>query len=563
MRRSLYWFLVILWFCALSCARQSAPTGGPKDTIPPVLTKSYPAQNQTNVKGQEVELTFSEMIALANPKEQIIIAPTTTNTYEVTNRNNRVILKFEKPLEDSSTYSINFRDAVHDVTEKNPVENLQLAFSTGTYIDSLTISGKVEVLQTGSIPKEATVAIFPVNDTLSIFKHKPQYLTKSNKEGKFILRNLKPGSYIIYAIEDKNRNLVADSRTESYAFLSTPITLSSNVDELTLPLIRLDARPLKITNTRPYNTYFNIKTTKNLDTYSITSTDTIVSTFGEDQANIKIFNTFNADSTLVHLQASDSIGNKLDSSFYVKFLTREVTPEKFSTSIEDASVLVHRGTFSASFRFNKPVALRNADSLFFQIDSLTKVQLSDANFQWSPRKTELHITKKLDTSPYQKPSLAQKGIREKAIKDPTNSPSKTFINKLISGKGTFISIDNDSSPSISRDVKPQQLEDLASITLTVETTAPNYIAQLLTSEYKLIKTSTESKKTIRWDDLQPGNYRIRLIIDENKNGRWDPGNYNLKQQPEPIIHLIRPEAKPPNTLFIRANWDVDDVLIKY
>src|SRR5688572_7514572 len=115
MRNSLYWSLALLWLTALSCARQSAPTGGPKDTIPPVLDESVPAQNQINFKGQSIELSFSEMIALANPKEQIIIAPATSNTYEITNRNNRVIIKFDKPLQDSVTYSINFRDAVHDV----------------------------------------------------------------------------------------------------------------------------------------------------------------------------------------------------------------------------------------------------------------------------------------------------------------------------------------------------------------------------------------------------------------------------------------------------------------
>lgn len=563
MSKFLHWILIVLCLTSLSCARQSAPTGGPKDTIPPVLTKSFPAQNQINVDDRTIELTFSEMVALANPKEQIIIAPTTSNTYEITNRNNRVIIKFEEPLKDSVTYSINFRDAVQDVTEKNPVENLQLAFSTGTYIDSLTISGRVENLLTGTVPKEATIAIFPLNDTLSIFKHKPSYLTKSDKEGKFILRNLKPGNYTLHAIEDRNKNLVVDSRAESYAFLATPIELKENQAGLTLPLVRLDARPLKLTNMRPYNTYFNIKTSKNLNSYTITSTDTVMSAYGEDHANIRVYNTFDSDSTLIKFHATDSIGNTIDSSFFIKFITREVTPEKFSMSIEDASILIHRGTFKATLNFNKPVIFHNPDSLFFQIDSLTKLPLGDAQFAWDTENNDVTITKKIDTTPYQSAAGTQKGSRDKTTKtDAPKTPPKTFINQLISGKAAFISIDNDTSISVTKDIKPQRLEDLGSLTLQIETSEPHFIAEILTPEYKTLRATANTKK-VTWQDLAPGNYRIRLIIDKNNNGKWDPGNYVLRQEPEPIIYLVRPKAKPENTVFIRANWDVDDILINY
>src|SRR5690349_9935646 len=141
--RNSHWLIVLFFLIIGACAKQVAPTGGPKDTIPPVLKSSTPARNQINFKGNTIELEFSEMVMLTNPKEQIIIAPTTTNEYDITNKNRRVIIKFEEDLKDSSTYSINFREAIKDVTEKNPAENLQLAFSTGTYIDSLSIKGNV------------------------------------------------------------------------------------------------------------------------------------------------------------------------------------------------------------------------------------------------------------------------------------------------------------------------------------------------------------------------------------------------------------------------------------
>lgn len=563
MNKNYSWILLTIWLTAFSCARQSAPTGGPKDTIPPVLIKSSPKQNEINYKGNTIELTFSEMIMLANPKEQIIIAPTTSNNYEVTNRNNRVIIKFDEPLQDSATYSINFRDAVQDVTEKNPAVNLQLAFSTGTYIDSLTISGQVQSLLTGTPPKEATVALFPLRDTLSIFKHKPQYLTKTNKEGKFILRNLKPGTYSLYAIEDKNRNLIADSRSESYAFLASPISLTKDTSGINLQLVRLDARPLKLTSSRPYNTYFNIKTSKNLANYTLTSSDTVIASYGEDHANIRIYDTFTADSASVRLIATDSIGNKIDSTLYVKFLTREVTPEKFSLSVDDVILLPHRGTFEATLNFNKPVILLRPDSLYFQIDSLNKFSLADADFNWNPQTSDVIIHKKFDPAPYRHAQNEKKASRDRTVKaDGPKTPQPTFINKLTIGKSAFISIDKDTSASVTKDVKPQQLEDLGSLTIQIETAEQYFFTELLTTDYKILRTTRNSKK-VRWEDIPPGNYRIRLIIDKNNNGKWDPGNYFAKQESEPIIHLIRPQTKPENTIVIRANWDVDDILIKY
>ena len=133
----------------LSCAKQSAPTGGPKDSIPPIMVRSFPKQKQLNFKEKKITLEFNEAIQILNPREQLIITPTVGKDYKATANKKEVTIQFEDDFKDSTTYTINFREAVSDLTEKNAAKNLQLAFSTGPYIDSLIIEGNVYDLLKG------------------------------------------------------------------------------------------------------------------------------------------------------------------------------------------------------------------------------------------------------------------------------------------------------------------------------------------------------------------------------------------------------------------------------
>src|SRR5690349_709913 len=309
-RKILYLSLYFL-FLLSSCAKQTAPTGGPQDTIPPILVKAYPQKQQTNFQNKKIELIFDEVIQLANPKEQIMIIPDVNKEYDITSSKKKVVLEFKNKLTDSTTYSINFRDAIQDITEKNPAVNLKVAFSTGNYIDSLSISGNaIDPLHAKDL-KEITIALYQP-DTFNIFKHKPVYLTQTDAKGNFKIENLKPGTYHIYGIEDRNRNLIADSKNESYGVLSIPIDLRENKSRISIPLIRLDSRPLKLISSRPYNTYFTIKTAKNLTHYKVTpeTDDIVISSFAEDQSVIKIYNTLEGrDSLKIQFHALDSIDN--------------------------------------------------------------------------------------------------------------------------------------------------------------------------------------------------------------------------------------------------------------
>ena len=559
-----HWILYTIFF--LGCARQTTPTGGPKDTIPPTLTSSIPKQGQVNFKGKTIELTFSETIILNNPKEQLLITPTLGKDFTFKTKKNQVILTLEEDLEDSTTYAINFRDAVQDITEKNPAKMLKLAFSTGTYLDSLSIEGTAYDLLKNVDSKEATVALYQL-DTFDIFKHKPIYVTKSDSKGKFKIENLKPGTYFVYGMEDKNKNLLADSKSEAYGFLRDSIQLTKNIRDVRLPFIHLDARPLKLTSARPYGTYFNIKTAKNLTSFKITTSEDehIISSFAEDQANIRVYNTFEGkDSVSAYFRGRDSLNNFIDTTLYVKFSKRDVKPENFELTLSRFNVIGPKALIHGHIKFTKPVLKVNFDSIFYSIDSTQRISFTKQDLRWDSLRNLLTLEKSFDKNLLPKdpsPETAAGPPKRPQKTPPGKAPIKSSVdNQLYLGKGAFISIELDSSKKMSERLPPSKLEDTGIILVEIQTKATNFFVELLTKDFQLLDIKRNTKK-FNFEDLKPADYQIRLVIDNDNNGKWSPGNFFLRQEPEPIIFYKNEKGVP--AVNLKANWELGPLLIKH
>lgn len=569
--KHLHWLVYILF--TISCARQTTPTGGPKDSIPPKLILSRPVHEQVNFNGQQVELTFDEALLLNNAKEQIIITPAVGKDFDALVKKNKAVITFKNPLLPNTTYSINFRDAIQDITEKNPVTNLRIAFSTGPYIDSLSIDGNVVNLLEAKEIKDATVALYE-SDTFNIFKHKPSYLTKTNDKGNFQISNLKPGIYYIYALQDNNRNLITDSKSEAYAFKSLPIHLDSNVHNSSLSLVRLDARPLKLTSARPAATYFNIKCSKNLQRYTLKALEgtTPISAFGADHENIRVYNNLEIEDSIgVHFHGEDSLLNKIDTSFYVKFAKRTIKPEAFDATNNGFYISAITGTLHGSFTFNKPITSINTDSIYYSIDSLQRIHVTQADISYDTSNNVLTIHKTVDKALLIKKEVPKnKQNKPTAIKpsEPPKSkvpttkklaPPKLVVNQLIIGKAAFVSVEADSSKGLSETLTPLTLETTGMLHVEVKTKEPNYIVDLI-SKGHIFQSKINTPK-ITFVDLPPGDYQIRLTIDKNKDGKWSPGNYYKKEEPEPII-FYRTE-KGVNVTNLRANYEIGPLLITF
>jgi uncharacterized protein (DUF2141 family) len=550
-------------FILSACARQTTPTGGPKDSIPPKLEDSNPKNGQVNFKGKTVELVFSEDVILNNPREQLIITPDIGKMPDVKTKKDKVIITLDNDLNDSTTYSINFREAVQDITEKNPATNLRLAFSTGTYIDSLTIEGNIYDLLKAKESKDATVALYQ-SDTFNIFKHRPVYLTKTDAKGNFKLENLKPGTYYIYAIEDKNKNLIVDSKTESYGFLTKPIELVKNIAKIKIPLVRLDSRPLKLTSARPYGTYFNIKTTKSLTDFKISTNerDVTIASFGEDPTNIKLYNTFtDKDSIAIHFHATDSIDNKIDTTLYAKYTDRDTKPEAFNVAKNSFEVIASKGIVRGSINFSKPLSKINFDSIYYRIDSLKIIKISEQDIGWDSLRNVLTIQKTFDKNLLIKEKAPQSNeVKSIAVKKDQKKPSKPPLahNSLYLGQAAFISVELDSSKRISEESLPLKLENTGVITVQIAIKSDHFLVQLLTKDYQVI-TQQQNKRKISFEDLKPGDYQLRLIIDANNDGTWNTGNFFKREEPEDI--KFYKNEKVNSIINLKANWELGPLLI--
>lgn len=527
----------------IRCANQTSPTGGPQDKKPPALLESSPKNNEKNFKAKTFELAFDEYVKLKNANEEVLITPSLGKKSKIVAKKNKVLIIPEKPLEENTTYTINFRDAVQDLNEGNPAYNLRLAFSTGPEIDSLQIFGSVNELFKEQIPEKITVALYKP-DTFNIFNHTPVYFTRTDTKGKFSITNLKAGEYYIYAFEDKSRNLKVDSKSEKFGFRTQQIILDGKKqDSIKLSLIRIDARPLKITSIRNTDRQSKIKFNKTIDSIHLTAKDyDLIYQYANTQEEILIFNPPKKDSVQVKIFAMDSVGNKLDTISYIKINNTKLPKEKFTMQLFEPFYDVEKQQATIEGTFNKPLDGFTLDSLFIQLDTTEFVTIDKKDISIDPVKHKLKITKTF------KP-LAAKDEKSKA-------PQSIFI----AGKGSFISIEGDTSKSVVSNIKILKEDQMGALSISVTTATPHYILELMNSKGTVIKALRNPKNYV-FKNLVPEEYKIRMIIDTNNNGKWDVGNFEKELEPEPVF-LYKTIDKKYGTP-VRANWEVGPLNIKF
>lgn len=534
-----YTNLVIIFLALWACARQTSPNGGPKDLTPPTLTRSSPKNNEINFKGKTITLTFDEPIKLKDPKEEIIIAPSPGKEINFTAKQNRITIELKSPLKDSTTYSMTFREGIQDITESNPTDDLKLAFSTGPTIDSLHITGRITDALIEKIPQKITVAIFQ-SDTFDIFKHSPVYFTKTDKQGRFILNNLKPGSYRIYAFEDKNKNLKLETKTEKFGFTPGHLQLDANNDSLQIALVSLDSRPIRLSNIRHSEKISRVKFNKFLTAYSAKPQGQyLLNTFGDDQSEIKFYHSDMADSIPVDLEVTDSLNQTLDTLIYIKKGTGGTVPEKFKLTIDQAALDLETSSFKAVLNMNKPLRQISYDTIFLQIDSVTQIPLLKSDLHYDTTFNQITATRSID---------------------PTVMSSMPSAINFYIGDGTFISIDGDTTKHAQKFITKQATEESAILFLEIQTQKKYYLVQLLTPDYKIVAMSANIPN-ITFKNITPGEYKIRIIEDDNNNSKWDPGNILKDIPPERTFFYRNNDGKFQFPL--RANWEVGPYQINF
>lgn len=529
-------FPALIWILH-SCATPTAPQGGPRDETPPQIVAEESTPNlQTNFEKQTIAITFDEWVTLEKVQDEVIISPPlpVDPEYKLKRRTVQVIFADTVQLRENVTYTINFGESVKDLNEKNPAEDLRFVFSTGPYIDSLSISGKVVDIQTGEPVDDV---LFMLYDNLAdsvVYTQRPFYFGKTGEDGSFEINNIREGSYKGFALKDiagGQKYIYEPTRGESIAFPEVLITISADTAE-TLDLKIFQETQRLIANELDTSQLGKVKLIFNQPIYDLElAYENIVDTpLIRQQADSLIF--WYTQTTPWTLYVNQ------DTSFRDTFSIR--TGRRAQLLQQDSMATMRNvaanqniipGT-PPTLRYNHPIAGIDTSLITLYVDTLRQavrpdVQVDPADFQ------QLLIDFNWrENIPYELEILpgAVSDIFGLATSD---TIKVNYTLDAVSRYGNVV----------------LSLSDLD--------TTEQYLVQLLTKDLKQVLITDEvfgvETYETTWPTIKPGDYTLRVITDWNGNGRWDTGMYDQGLQPEPIY--LRPLEK------LRANWDLDATVI--
>ena len=531
--------LLLTAFLAQRCANAVAPTGGPKDTTPPVVVAAVPENQSTHFIGKKIEITFDEFITLENANQNVMISPPLKEKLDIKLKNKTVVVKFKENLVPNTTYTINFGSAIKDLHEGNPFKDYVYSFSTGDHIDTLSITGKVVDAETMKPIENVYVGLYAADrdnlDSLPMTTA-PNYISKTDKEGQFSLNGLADKSYLVFALKDANANLCFDLPNESAAFLDTLVTPSdSTLKPITLRMFtEVDSTQVllekKLIEEGLLRFVFRhpAKDAVIMTPEMLPDTFNLVTTHSAAYDTVWWYFTPNVKDSLWVQVKYDTVIN--DSSRYsLKFKdkkgrNKKPEPLKVKNNLIGRGALVHDDTLTLTF--SEPIvryAMR--DSAVFKCDTLVFYD-----------------------------TLAFEPADEQGMKYRLVNPVAADVSYHIEiPDSVFFGIRNRTNEAIKLDFHVVNDDEYGNIYITVMPPKgmKQVVVQLTNESGKVVKEQVITKNSeVMFDYLMPAKYKLRAILDADGNGKWSTGNYHRHTLPETIIDYI-------NVLDLKAGWDID------
>lgn len=543
---------LLLASVAFACARQGAPTGGPKDLDPPKLDSLASTPNYSiRFTPKRIELRFTEWIVLDNPANLIVISPPLAKRHKVTLKGKTVYFDFPtgEVLRPNTTYTINFGKSVKDLHEGNAAADLRFIFSTGDFIDSLIVTGRVVDGYTSEPVDNVTVMLYDVLTDSVIRQERPYYFSRTDESGQFSIENMKPGRYKAVAIEDADQNLKWAGESERIAFLDSFLTvLDSQKNLLSLRLFG-EHKAFRLVD-RNETRYGQVKLvyTDRPDSVRIRA----------DQPDMPLLTEISKDTLLVWYDLVDSIPWQLIANrdtVLVRVLNRndflkknrilfaeDIVPGGGGTrrgqpaavpvvrTLPPPTTVLQSQTKPADLSFKTPVVRYDTSRWILTVDSLRNY-----NFTVVP----------------------DSFLRRKLLLDVRWAPGKTYGLTLLPGAVTdFFGTGN--ADTLQRSFSIPTEKQLGGLNLRIQDLKPGrrYVVQLqngsaIDSERSFVADSTSTR--LKYTALPTATYTVVLIEDSNNNGRWDSGDYYGHRQPEPVF-IKKLEA-------LRPNWEVEATIL--
>ncbi len=573
--------LLLMAFFAQQCANAVAPTGGPKDNTPPRVVEAVPVNQSINFSGKKIEITFDEYITLENANQNVLISPPLSEKPDIKLKNKTVVVKFKENLAPNTTYTINFGSAIKDLHEGNLFKDYVYSFSTGDHIDTLAIAGKVLDAADKKPVENAYVGLYAGDrdnlDSLPMTVA-PNYITKTDKEGNFLLAGLADKKYLVFAIKDVNSNLYFDQPNEEVAFLDTLVQASCLQKPVPPALDTMANDSL----TMQVDTLARVKDSIVFETETTTLYD-------QNALNLTLYMFTEVDSTQVLLE------KKLIEEGLLRFVFRHpaqdaaiMTPEMLPDSFN--LVTRHSAAYDTVWWYFTPNV---KDSLWVQVkyDTLindsTRYSLKFKDKKIRNKKPEtLKVRNNLkgrdglipgedliltfsepivryamrDSSVFQCDTLiyydthAFEQADEQGLKYRLTNPISTdYRYGFEVPDSVFFGIRGRTNERIKADFHVLNDDEYGNIYITVVPPKgmKQVIVQLTDESGNVLKEQLVSKKEeVMFDFLMPAKYKLRAILDADGNGKWSTGNYHRHTLPETVI-----EYK--DALDLKAGWDID------
>ena len=562
-----------------ACANKAqGPTGGPKDKTPPRVLRSFPVNGALDYNKKQVEIDFDEMVSIEKASENVIISPPQVKEPDVKSLGKKVTVNFEDKLLDNTTYSINFGNAIVDLNEKNPLKNYLFSFSTGNQIDTLKISGTV-INSEDLNPMSGVIVGIYMETSDSVFFKKPFLrIGRTDDKGHFSIDNIKKGKYKIFALGDANRDYYYQ-QGEGLAMCDSLLTPTSRLEQMNDTIwkdsIHVDSvRTYMGTHFLPDNIalrYFKENKKRQYFVKSERKEPFVFSLFFNTSLSklpdIKPLN-FKWDDTKYILQKSlkaDTLTYWIKDStvWNTDTLRMQMTYLKTDSlfqlrSVTDTvNVFMRKGKISQKAKALKkstkpkiePLKFSNNISSSFDVFSpvVFDFEVPIANYDLS----KITLSQKKDTTykeiPFKWRSLDS--IHMKFALDYKWVPEMSYRVEVDSA--AFTSIYDRVTKEASNDFKIKSLDDYSSVKMLMANFNPKAVMQVLDSKDVLLDTKPVSEKGTLFEYLKPGDYYIRMFIDENGNGKWDTGDFTQKRQPEQVYYY-------PKKLSLKANWEFEE-----
>ena len=520
----------VIFLMLFGCASQQKPQGGPRDRTPPKLLKATPPNMTRNFRAKQIRLDFDEYFNLKNPFQEINMSPATEKIPEYKTSKKSIVINFKDSLQKNTTYVINFGKAIADVNEGNILQNFTYVFSTGPHIDSLSVSGDVQNLATQEKEKDVTVMLFPLKQDTLFGKKKPTIYATTDSSGNFSLNNLHEGDYRIYALKETSPNKIYDNDNELIAFQREPVHLRKDTANIHLHLYKQEPDKFKLLERRfdpDGKMFFNFN--KSIDNPSV---KILYPAALDGQKMVEFSKT--RDTALIYMKNMDF------DSIRVAFLQNNKPIDTISLRKGRRETYVR----TITLQYNTTPDNKLKPSTDLVITSNTPIQSIDNSIltftEDSTVVSNYALTK--DTATLKILTLSYKF-----------KPESRY--QLVFNEGTLTSIYGDKNKQkIIKQFQVDKASNYGELTLkvTIPDTSKGYVIELLNDQKNVVRRDAITKSTqVTYKNYPIGKYRVRVVYDDNKNGKWDTGSYKKRIQPESIWLYSK-------DITLRSNWEAEE-----